>query len=213
MKQYVHALVLAVVSGCAGSGDVSPLPSRSLLFGAGFGTPITQSNKEVQMSHYSVVVPPDKGWHLSKPDNNKLEVAVLTKDIVPFRFLIQTMWVAIYDEKMKTVPTQTVADDYRNLEHQTMLKEGVAKGQYQLHNVVKEEENYGDKKFYTMRYSTTSGRGSQIAKLLLYFPKQEKNEYFILVHYSENGPSNAWTDEKPQRSELEEILKSLRVNQ
>jgi len=197
MKRYLFAIVLSMISGCAS-----------------VGTPITQSNTEVRLPHYSLVVPPDKGWQLSTPDNNKLEVAVLTKDIGPIRFRIQTMWVAILDEKMRSVPAKTVADDYRNLERQTMLKEGVERGQYQLNNVVMKDEIIKDKNFFVMTYAKLfPGSQRQLGKLHLFFPKEERNDFFILVLYVENVLTNTWTDPKPQRNELEEMLMSLRVRE
>jgi hypothetical protein len=193
MNRYVLALLIAVISGCATTG-----------------TPMTSGNDDVQMPNYSLVVPPNKGWHLSKPDD-RFQVALLTKSVDASVFLIRFVRVPILDQRMKSAPARVVADDFRNLERQIMLKEGVAKGQYQLIGLVMDEETFGNNKLYTMTYTIVNGPRDQWAKLLLYFPKEANNEYFILAHYSESGPGGAPTDMRPQRAELGEILSSLRV--
>ena len=178
----------------------------------GIGTDITTDDNQIHMPHYSMVVPPENRWHLRRPDEIN-EVAIITMEAGPFVFQIKTMRNTVGDtNKLKTAKANIVADNYRNLEKQIMIKEGVNKGLYQLRDLVMGEEMVGEKKFYTMTYLISASAGTQRASLYLYFPKEDNNDYFIVAHYSETEPSNAVLA-KSFKPEFLDILKSLRVNE
>lgn len=184
-----------------------------LAIGTSIGTEITSGDNQIQFPHYSLVLPtPD--WHLSRPDENN-EVALIALQAGPpllARFQMQFMKNGIFDERVKSWSARQVADDYRNLEKRTMIEQGVKKGQYQLSEVVMGEETVGDKKFYTMKYTTSASSQKQSASLYLYFPRDEGNSWFIVAHYSETMPPNV-TLSTSFHPEFLQTLKSLRVNQ
>jgi len=143
------------------------------------------------MPHYSFVIPADEGWHL-KITGGQLEVALITNKIDPFIFQIKLMRNLIFDENMKHSPANIVAKDFRELEKRTMIEQGANKGLYQLKDLTMGKEKIGGKMFYTMNYIITSKSGSQNASLYLFFPKAKDNDYFIVAHYAETIPANAF---------------------
>ena len=178
------------------------------------GTEITKNNHQIQMPHYTFVVPPDQEWYLLRPDE-KMEVAVVTKKLPPFMFEIRMMRNVILDEEMKTFSAKAVADHYRFQEIWGMVTLGVNKGLYDLRDVVQGEEVIGNKKFYTMTYTTVSNKlkgMEQRAALYLYFSKEENNEWFLIAHFSEVGPT-AEIHTKSHRAEFLKVLESVSVGQ
>ena len=178
---------------------------------ANIGTEITRTNNQIQMPHYSFVVPLDQDWYLLRPDE-KSETAVLTKIAGPFTFQIKMMRNVILDENLKNASAKAVADDFRNNEKQIMIEQGVNKGLYKLQNLEMGEDMVGDKKFFTMNYIISANTGTQKALLYLYFPTDEKNDYFIIGHYSETIPPNAFLI-KTFKPVFLETLSSLSINQ
>jgi cobalamin-dependent methionine synthase I len=197
MKTYVSIAVLLLVVGCAS-----------------IGTPVTKNNNQINFPHYSIAVPPDQGWRLLRP-NEMNEVAVVTLELGPplsVKFRMQFIKNDILDERVRSLSAQQVADDYRNMEKRIMIEQGVNKGQYQLSEVMMGEETVGGNRFYTMKYTTSDSAYTQNASLYLYFLRQEKNPYFIVIHYAETMPSGVVISTKFY-PEFLETLKSLRINQ
>ena len=85
-------------------------------------------------------------------------------------------------------------------------------GRYKLSDVVMGEESVGDKKFYTMKYTTSDSSAEQTASLYLYFPREEKNPYFMVIHYSETT-SRGVTIRLPFYEDFLETLKSLHISE
>lgn len=196
MKKYVSAAVLLLLVGCAS-----------------IGTSITRNNSQITFPHYSIMVPPDQGWHLLRPDEG-YEVAVVTQEFgPPMSAKLQMRFIKndIVDESRRSWSAQQVADEYRNLEKQIMIEQGGNKGQYKLCDVVMGEETVGGKKFYTMKYTTLADTLKQTASLYLYFPREVKNPYFMVIHYSETMPHGAFIANS-FHLEFLETLKSIRVN-
>jgi|WetSurMetagenome_2_1015567.scaffolds.fasta_scaffold50179_4 hypothetical protein len=195
MKRLISTVLLLTLVGCASTG-----------------TEITSSNNQIQFPHYSLVLP-TPGWRLSRPDENN-EVAVVTLQAGPplsATFQMRFIKNGIFDERIKSWSARQVADDYRTLEKRIMIEQGVNKGQYRLSEVVMGEEMVGDKKFYTMKYTTSASAQRQSASLYLYFPRDEGNSFFMVAHYSEMIPPNVSLS-RSFNSEFLQTLKSLRVN-
>lgn len=178
-------------------------------------TPITRNNSQITFPHYSIVVPPDR-WHLLRP-NEKAEVAVITTKLdlglgEPAIYRMQFARNEVLHEVPRSWSARQVADDFRNMEKQIMIEQGVRKGQYKLSDVVMGEDSVGDKTFYTMKYTASDNNVNQSASLYLYFPREEKNAYFMVIHYSETIPRGA-AIVVPFRRDFLETLKSLRINE
>jgi len=172
---------------------------------------ITKENNKIQMPNYSFVVPANKGWYIHQFEK-QYEAVVITNEINPFIFQIKIMRNLILDEKKRMKTAKEIADEYRNLERQIMITQGVSRGMYQLKNLTMGEEKIRDKIFYTMSYTTQTQYGMQRAALYLYFPSVERKEGFILAHYSETIPSKAFL-KKSFKPDFIRILESLSVNE
>src|SRR2546427_13307786 len=119
------------------------------------GTPITRNNSQITFPHYSIIVPPDRGWRLLRP-NEKIEAAVVKKRVSLGRddsatYLMQFSKNDILDERPRSWSAREVADHFRSLDKQIMIEQGVKMGRYKLGEVVMSEESVGAKKFYTMK--------------------------------------------------------------
>ena len=198
MKRYMSIAGVVLLASCAS-----------------IETPITRNNSQITFPHYSIVVPPDR-WHLIRPNENA-EVAVVTTKLdlglgEPATYRMQFARNEVLHEVPRSWSARQVADSFRNMERQIMIEQGVRKGQYKLSDVVMGEESVGDKKFYTMTYTTSDGHVNQSASLYLYFPREEKNAYFMVIHYSETIPRGA-AIVVPFRRDFLETLKSLRINE
>ena len=163
-------MLLAPIAGCA---SLAP--------------EVTESNKYVQMPHYSFVVPPGKGWRIQQFDSPD-ERAVITQIAGPIRFEMRLMRNVVSDGELKQATAKAVADDYRALEQRTMIEQGVNRGLYRLEDVTLGEETLAGLTFYTMSYTVVGDSGTQRAALYLWFPQPEGNETFIVAHYSETVP-------------------------
>jgi hypothetical protein len=199
MKRYLSVTGVALLVSCAS-----------------LGTPITRNNSQITFPHYSIVVPPDRRWDLLRP-NEMLEAAVVTKRVDLGRgdsatYLMQFSKNDVLDERPRSWSARQVADNFRNMEKQIMIEQGVSKGQYKLGDVVMGEESVGDKKFYTMKYTTSDSSADQTGSLYLYFPREEKNPYFIVIHYSETTPRGV-TIRLPFYEDFLETLKSLHISE
>ena len=167
----ILALFTSVLSGCVT-----------------LGTEITTSNNYIQMPSYSLVVPANHGWHLQRDDGH--QYAILTKRIESTIWQIRTYKNSVLSEMLNSATAKEVADDFRELEVQAMIEEGVKKGQYQLRDVEMREEIVGTKQFYTMHYVIVSQSTVQKASMYLYFPQPKNNRYFFAAHYFETTPWN-----------------------
>ena len=178
------------------------------------GAKIAKGNAQVNLPHYSIVVPPDRGWFLRKGDERVEGVLVEQRygPPLPMTLLMQFMRIDVLDERLRSSSAQQVADDYRNLEQRIMIDQGVDKGRYRLGELAMGDELVGEKRFYTMRYTASSSTHNQTAALYLYFPREEKHSYFILAHYSETLPRGA-AIAFALREDFLQVLKSLRVVQ
>ena len=178
-------------------------------------TEITSGNNQIQFLHYSLVLPTPgwRLWRMSRSAEN-YEIAVVTLQAGPplsATFEMQFIKNGIYSEGMESWSARRIADDFRNFRKIT-LSTTYNKEQYQLSEVVMGEEMVGDKKFYTMKYTTSSSARKKSESLYMYFPREEGNSYFILAYYWETMPPNVSLS-RSFNPEFLQTLKSLRVNQ
>ena len=169
---------------------------------ATIGTAITKTNSHVQMPSYSLVMPPDRGWYLQRDDGK--EYAILTKQIEPIVWQMRFYKNTLLHDALIAATAKEVADDFRTLEVQVMIEEGVKKGKYQLSDVKIGEEVVGNKKFYTMEHVIVSPSAMQRASMYLYFPQAKNNRHFFAAHYFETSPPGVVA-----KSYKEEFLSAL----
>ena len=175
-------------------------------------TLLTTRNNQIQFPHFSFVAPAGQGWRLLRLAQGQ-EVARIVLELgAPTRvsFLMQFIKMDVRDDRMRSAPARQAADDYRTLEQRTMVEQGVRPGRYRLVDLVMGEETIGAKTFYTMTYGIVANTYAQTARLYLHFPKDEGNDFFILVHYSRTLPPGAATTLSSER-DLTSALESLRV--
>jgi hypothetical protein len=175
------------------------------------GIEITGSNNQIQTPHYYITIPPNRGWYQNK-DPDDPDILYIEKTIPPNYYIMRFSTNTIAEESMKTWVAKKVADKYRDGEQADMIRRGVMSGQYVLKDVIMDEEEVGDNKFYTMSYITTSGKIKQRAFLYLHFPKEINVERFLVSIYSESFPRN---QPLPQsyKSEFLETLNSLNMEE
>lgn len=203
-----------LITGTRMSGKARNIKGYRWTWQAGKETPITRNNSQITFPHYSIVVPPDQ-WHLIRPNENA-EVAVVTTKInldlgEPATYRMQFARNEVLHEIPRSWSAREVADDFRSMERQNMIAQGTWRGQY-FRDVVLSEESVGDKKFYTMKYSASDSNVNLSASLYLYFPREEKNAHFMVIHYSEAIPRGA-ANVVSFREDFLETLKSLRINE
>ena len=206
----VSVLLVIALSGCTTMPPTAPA-------GRAAEAKVTTANAQVDLPHYSLVVPPDRGWYLRKGDERVEGIRVEQRMGPPVNatFLMQFARVDVFNER-KAWSAQQVADEYRGLEKRIMIEQGVNKGQYRLGDVVMGDEQVGENRLYTMKYATSSRTQNQRAALYLYFPREENHSYFILAHYSETltpGTAIAGALFDGIRDDFLHTLKSLRVSQ
>jgi hypothetical protein len=174
---------------------------------ATLGTEVTTNNNRIQMPSYSFVVPANQGWHLQQDDGR--EYAILTKQVQPIMWQIRIYKNPVMSQILQSASAEEVADDFRKLEVQVMIEEGVKKGQYQLRDVKMGEEIVDNKQFYTMHHVIVSQSIVQKASMYLYFPQPRNNRYFFAAHYFETTPPNVIA--KSYKQDLLAVLASLHL--
>jgi hypothetical protein len=183
------------------------------------GEKITAENAHRNQPHYSITVPSDHGWYLVPcREDESLECVSLElrhgppeEGTVRIRF----MKIDILSDRLKSMSSKQVAEDYRNREEQGMIEEGVNKGLYRLSDVAMGVDDVGEKRFYTMSYATSASIKNQKAALYLYFPRDKDHRFFIMAHYSDMLPRGAPAGSlfDAFREDFLQVLKSLSVVQ
>ena len=173
------------------------------------GIQVTSNNNQVQMPHYSLVVPADVGWYLQVGGGPYEEVQIGMQPINSVVLFMRFIKNTIFDKNMRVATARQVADNYRELEKDIMIEKGVKTGMYKLSNLEMYEKNLGGKNFFIMRYVTDTGTQIQLAWLYLFFPKESNNDWFILAHYSVSAPKNQQV--ATREADFLSVLKSLQV--
>lgn len=176
---------------------------------ASLGTAVTRNNNQVQMSHYSIVIPPDAGWYLQVTGGPYEGVQVAMDPTGSSMLVMKFKKNTILDEKLRTETAKQVADHFREAEKNIMIEKGVKTGMYTLSNVEMYEKNLAGKNFFVMSYTASTETQSQSAWLYLFFPKASNNDWFILAHYSVSAPRNQQV--ATREADFLSVLKSLQV--
>jgi len=188
----VNIILLILLVGCA-----SP------------GTRVTSNNNQVQIPHYSIVIPPDAGWYLQVIAGPFEGVNVAMEPTSSTVLLMQFKKNTVSGEEARTATAKQLADDFRGLEKNIMIEKGVKTGMYKLSNVEMYEKNLGGKNFFVMHYEADTGSQVQLAWLYLFFPKESNNDWFIMAHYSVSAPKNQQV--ATREADFLSVLKSLQV--
>ena len=177
------------------------------------GTRVTDTNNSLHTSHYELVVPPERGWNLREL-REPAPSLVLTDNLQSgpnkIVFRIRVAENGIVAEALRRQSAKFIADDFRRYNRNVMVEEGVKTGQYTLSEVEMGEIEVGGKTFWTMKYRINQQGLLNHATMFLYFPKPSNNEHFLVILYSEAGPSNTvWTSK--HKDDLMRILESVKA--
>jgi len=139
----------------------------------------------VEMRHYAFRIPGTGGWTFERP-GGPFEEVVLTKLLYgdAGHVQIRILRNQIFSSKLVKASAQKNADKIRGDEKKTMLREGVKRGLYQLHDVSMDDATISDKHFYFMDYTTETSTDLEPSSLYLYFPHERDNTSFIMVVYT-----------------------------
>ena len=172
------------------------------------GLPVTRDKSLVQMPHYTFTAPLDQGWQMERGDQQEEEV-ILTKEVGPIVIQMGFMMKVVPDA-LRARAAEVVADDFRGLEERAMFEQGVQRGLYQVNNLVKGKRTLGDRVCYTMTCEIVGTSPAvyqlQSAALYILFPKSEKNDWFIVGHYSESTRDSKRPDKS---SKVDESYKAV----
>jgi hypothetical protein len=176
------------------------------------------------MPHYSFTIPSDwTGWTVKKEGGpfEKVTLAQKLSGTPSVLYNVLLMRQTVLDATVRAMPAKEVADDYSQREEGTMIFEGVLKGRYQLHDVVRTEESLDGRTAYIMRYRTDTGPLCQKAGMYLLFPKESNNDWFIVAHYTLattpqkgviSNPCNWGEGEDIVANQFVDMLKGLRMH-
>jgi len=145
----------------------------------------------VEMRHYSFKMPmsSDGGWRIERP-GGPFEEAVLTKQLEPTghgavgHVQIKILRNQIVSQDLVKKSARENADKIRHDEKKTMLKEGVKRDLYQLHDVSMGEATISGKHFFLMDYTTETLTDIEPSSLYLLFPYERDNTSFLMVVYT-----------------------------
>jgi hypothetical protein len=147
-----------------------------------------ESPATVEFRQFSFLMPAPGPWVLDQAASDETtSVFVINRGKANYRITMLESFIA--DEAMLALPASQVADDFRNAELDNMKARGVRPGLYKLKKVAMGEKTIGDKRFYTMTYSTKSKVHYESARLYVYFPGETGNVDFLIAHYSEVAPT------------------------
>jgi hypothetical protein len=134
------------------------------------------------LAHFDFVEPSGGPWQVDRSTEGLGGIAFIRREGGAL-YQIQLSENAVLGPEVRTATAAWVADDFRASERQGMQELGA--GEYRMRDVVMGEETLGGKLFYFMSYVTEASNHYQRARLYLYFPYPEANEYFLTALYSE----------------------------
>ena len=209
VKRHIWALVIVLLSlllSCA-----TTLPGRQYTQGS-----------IIDMGYFSVVGPPGEGWAVNiKKDQETIEFQKrnvsqstgLLNDITMIK--VFRNWIT--DERLRRLSEEEVADDFRKMEEEGMIRMGVMKGVYELTDVKKDTTVIGDKKLYFMSYRTSGWSIGPVrrkyindAVLYLFFPSDFKERHFFYCFLIQYGDMQG-SLEKGDLTSIIPVIKSLKI--
>ncbi len=127
----------------------------------------------VDAGTYSIIVPNAADWKINVDKASGL--IDLSKSVIFWNGkVLGDVTIKIFQNNLTkqkfNLTEDQVADDYRDLEEQVMVEEGVKKGKYKLEQLNKTTTAMAGKKLYTMSYRTFTTTAGGNAILYLYFP-------------------------------------------
>lgn len=166
----------------------------------------------VEMRHYSFKLPSDGSWGIERPGDFG-EEAILTKQLYGGlgHVQIKILRNQIVDEKLVKMSARENADNVRRDERKTMLKEGVRRGLYQLHDVSMGEATISGKRFFFMDYTTETLTDIEPSSLYLLFPHERNNTSFLMVVYTKVLVKKMTGVDYNSKPDLVSILTSLEL--
>lgn len=184
------------------------------------GRHYTQGNI-IDMGHFSIIGPSGEGWVVNiKKDQETIEFQKrivsqstgLLNDITMIK--VFRNWVT---EERFMPSEEEVADDFRKMEEEGMIRMGVMKGKYELTDVKKDTTVIGGKKLYFMSYRTSGWSIGPVrrkyindAVLYLFFPSDFKERHFFycfLIQHSDMQGSL----EKGDLTPIIPVISSLKI--
>jgi hypothetical protein len=112
---------------------------------------------------------------------------------------------------------EEVADDFRKMEEEGMIRMGVMKGVFELTDVKKDTTVIGDKKLYFMSYRTSGWSIGPVrrkyindAVLYLFFPSDFKERHFFYCFLIQYGDMQG-SLEKGDLTSIIPVIKSLKI--
>jgi len=208
------AAILAELRLAAARGRSEPASVRR---GTDVGTGAEDWTVEdlVVMRHYSFKLPSNGSWGIQKP-GGPYDVAVLTKQLGPTGYgevghvQIKILRNQIFSQKLVKMSARENADKVRRDERKTMLKQGVRRGLYKLHDVSMGEATISGKHFFFMDYTTETPTDIEPSSLYLLFPHERDNTSFLMVVYTAviDKKTGAIDNSKP---DLVSVLSSLEL--
>jgi hypothetical protein len=184
MLARIPAIVAAAtLAACGAAESVKTVPTGG-------------ASRTIDMPHYSFTMPSSwSNWTIKK-EGGRFESVLLADTACctpPLTYQVKLLRNTALSPNALVLSAKEIADDYRKVEERSMLTEGVMKGKYKLYDVVSTDEALDGKTAYVMRYRAVMGDKCQKAAMLLLFPKDSGNEWFIVAHYS-LATTREWDD-------------------
>jgi hypothetical protein len=184
------------------------------------GRQYTQGNI-IDMGYFSVIGPPGEGWAVNiKKDQETIEFQKrnvsqstgLLNDITMIK--VFRNWIT---EERFMQSEEEVADDFRKMEEEGMIRMGVMKGVFELTDVKKDTTVIGGKKLYFMSYRTSGWSIGPVrrkyindAVLYLFFPSDFKERHFFYCFLIQYGDMQG-SLEKGDLAPIIPVINSLKI--
>lgn len=177
------------------------------------GVKVTFANNVVARPSYSLRAPANRGWVFLPTEEGRSPSGVfMQKKQQSVVSEVRTAIVPILDRARQLSTAAQVADDYRNIEEQIMIEQGVKPRLYQLRDVRRAAANVAGKQFFKLEYVAYTAEMQNLGALYLLFRSPEKNDAFLLVHFVEHVPTGDEADEAA-RDDLRAILESVSLRE
>jgi hypothetical protein len=187
-----------------------PVSWRTLLwsllaFGIVINNAMAQGLKAA-LPHFEFAAP--ASWDWQQVDSNEPAIIVFTSQRDSAVYTITLLEQEHLGPAGGGASAKELAEQYMQAELSHMLEKGVQTGRYQVFDVERGEEFIGGRLYYTMKYKTRGQTHYQTAALYLYFPLQERREYFLVGHYSAVAPARELIA-KPFEADFLSVLESV----